>query len=289
MNFDEFLAMAWDDHAEHPDAVAQRLAQSLPILTAPDQVPQYARIIIHVYGEHLARWQEGIDLLESLRQVPVFDHSPALTGAVTRGAAALAVCSGSTAALDELSVEDRVTALAIASAAFVGQRAFGQAIGAYEDALALAEPGLPAGSSALRALAVGGNNIAAELEEKPDRDAAETAAMLSAAHSGLKYWQQAGTWLETERAQYRLASSLRKAGKPFPAVDSAQACIAVCAANDAPAFERFFGYAMLALAQRDAGDQAAFAVARQQAMACYDQIPEEEKKWCSADLQELGT
>ena len=44
---------------------------------------------------------------------------------------------------------------------------------------------MPDGSPALRALAVGGNNLAATLEEKPDRDARETRGMVDAARAAL--------------------------------------------------------------------------------------------------------
>ena len=78
---------------------------------------------------------------------------------------------------------------------------------------ACAVAGLPPESPAIRALAVGGNNLAAALEAKTDRDPTETRGMIDAAEGGLKYWKQAGTWLEEERAEYRLARSLLQAGE----------------------------------------------------------------------------
>ena len=62
--------------------------------------------------------------------------------------------------------------------------------------------------------AVAGNNLAATLEEKPDRDAFETEGMLTAAQGGLHHWKLAGGWMEEERAEYRLARSLLQAGDP---------------------------------------------------------------------------
>ncbi len=112
--------------------------------------------------------------------------------------------------------------------------------------------------------------------------------MVTAAQHGLRYWKQAGTWLEEERAEYRLARSLVQAGSPDAAVVSAQRCIDVCAANDAPAFERFFAYAVLALAQRAAGHAAAFALAREQARQQLALVPPDEQHWCASDLAELA-
>jgi hypothetical protein len=147
---------------------------------------------------------------------------------------------------------------------------------------------LPPGCSALRSLAVGGNNLAAALEEKPDRGEAETQVMIAAAEAGRKYWKLAGGWLEEERAEYRLTRSLLQAGEPAKAVAAARRCIDVCARNQAPPFEQFFGHAVLALAQRAAGDQAAFEETRRQALVYYNQVPLDERPWCETELKELG-
>jgi hypothetical protein len=77
-------------------------------------------------------------------------------------------------------------------------------------------------AAAQRALAAAGNNLAAGLEEKPDRDAAGTAGMVAAAQAGVECWRRAGTWLEHERAEYRLARSLLAAGQ---AADAAMAAL----------------------------------------------------------------
>ena len=149
-------------------------------------------------------------------------------------------------------------------------------------------PNLARDSPANRALAAGGNNLAAALEEKNDRDVAETEGMIAAAQGGLKYWKLAGTWLEEERAEFRLTRSLLKAGRPAAAIESAKRCIDVCAHNDAPAIERFYGYVVLALAQRASGDANAFAAAREAALALYEEVPANEKQWCTSEIAELG-
>ena len=102
----------------------------------------------------------------------------------------------------------------------------------------------------MRILAAGGNNLAVALEAKVDRSPSETHAMLAAAEAALTYWKQAGTWLEEERAQYRLARSRLQAGEPAAAVQSAECCVAVCERNGAPPFERFFAHSVLACARR---------------------------------------
>lgn len=289
MTFDAFLEAAWNDHGERTQEVADRLAASLHLAEAPEHIPQLARLATHVFGEHLGEWQRGVDLLAALRGLPAFDGSDACEGALTRSTATLRYAGGDAAALDPLAPDDRVAVLASAAAALAGRGDFRRAIAAYTDALQRAGGGLPPASPALRALAIGGNNLATALEEKKDRDATETAGMIAAAEGGLEYWKRAGTWLEEERAEYRLARSLLEAGRPEPAIGSARRCIDVCRRNDAPPIEPFFGYVVLALAQRAAGDAAASASSREQALRLYEQVPSEERRWCTAELAELGT
>ena len=164
---------------------------------------------------------------------------------------------------------------------------FRQAIAAYSEALRLANADLPARSPALRALAVGGNNLAAALEEKKDRDNVESDGMIVAAKGGLQYWKLAGTWLEEERAELRLTYSLLQAGQPLEAIQSARRCLDLCTRNNAPPIEIFFGYAALAMAQRAGGDAEAFDASRRHALALFEQVPVEERSWCQSSIDEL--
>jgi len=280
MTLDALIDGAWDDHADAPGDVAERLAQGRSLLAAPADIPPFARIVTHVYGEHLARWDEGAALLESLRETPAWDGSPPAAAALERGIAVLRYCGGAAAAVDPLPVDERIAVLATAASALVAQHACREGIAAYRAALALAPPGLTRESPAARALAAGGNNLAVALEEKPDRDAFEARAMLDAARAGLEYWKIAGTWLEEERAEFRLSSCLRAEGDYEGAMAHARRCVAVCDANTAPPFERFFGVAAFALAQRDAGlDEDADATLRH-VNAAYAAIPAAERRWC---------
>ena len=289
MDFQTFIATGWADHGDNASAVAERLAQSLHIVTSPEHVLPFARLATHVFGEHLARWDDGVAVLESLRESPAWDGSPAQNGAVIRGVAVLRHCSGAATALDGLSVEDRITVLATAALAFVGQKATPAAIEAYGQAMALAAATpLPPDSPAIRALAAGGNNLAAELSEKIERNAVETAGMLAAAEGGLTYWKLAGTWLEEERAEYMLSTCLRKAGDAGASIEHAARCIAICEANDAPAFERFFGHAVLAMAQRDANDIDASTASREAALRWHAQVDAAEQAWCATDFAALA-
>lgn len=286
MEFEEFIRTAWAEHADQPDDVAERLALSLDRVELPAHVAPFAGIVTHLFGEHLARYDDGVELLESMRRLPACHGQAEALGIVSRSVAALRFASGEERALDVLAPQDRISVLANASGAILGQNDFGRAIAAYDEALRLARKHRPE-ARAQRSLAVAGNNLASSLEEKADRSASETEGMLRAAEAALTYWAQAGTWLEVERAEYRLTRSLLQAGQAGAAIEHARECIAVCAANDAPAFERFFGEAVLAIAQRSAGDSAGFAAARERALALFTQVPDDEQQWCAPELKEL--
>jgi tetratricopeptide (TPR) repeat protein len=288
-SFEDFIASAWEEHADAPQQVAERLAASIERVDIAARVEPFARLVVHVFGEHLGQWQRGIALLEALRAGASGEAGPAANAALARGIAVLRLGGGSgAAALEALGIEDRIRVLATASSAFVAQDQVGRAIAAYADALALAVPGLPERSPALTALAVGGNNLAAALEERPLRSAEETAAMVDAAVSALKHWRLAGTWLEEERAEYRLARSWLQAGRVEEAQAAARRCIEVCLRNAAPPFELFFAHAVLALGLRAAGDVAAAKASRVEALRQYALVAPDEQAWCAAELKQLG-
>ena len=287
MTLEQLIEQAWNDHADSPRTVADRLAAALPSVTEPQHVAPFARIVTHVYGEHLGEWARGIALLEALRGARGYTGAPEVGGFVTRSVATLRYAGGDASALASLSADDRASALATAASAFTGREDFERALDTYAQAVALA-PGLPRGSIAFRALAIGGNNLAAALERKSPRDEAQTQGMVAAARGGLEFWRIAGTWLEEERALYRLARSLVAAGQPLEAVEMGKQCAQICIDHDAPPFERFFAYAVLAHALRESGRADDYAGMREEALAWFDRVPQEERQWCESDLAELA-
>jgi len=249
-------------------------------------VAPYARLVTHVLGEHLGEWERGVRMLDTLRAAPACSSDEAAV-AIRRGIASLRYAGGAQDAVAGLPGEDAVAALATAASALAGRNEFTRALATYHEATRVAPPDLPAKSPAIRALAIAGNNLACALEEKTDRDGLQTDGMVQAARAALRYWKQAGTWLEEERAEYRLANSLLQADDAAAAVQSAQRCADVCIANAAPPFELFFARAALALARRAAGDLDGFVVSRREARALYETIPDQERKWCNAELKRL--
>ncbi|MEO5699031.1 MAG: hypothetical protein ABIS17_04165 [Casimicrobiaceae bacterium] len=287
MTIADFLATAWDDHAEHPREVADRLAGSLHLIASAEDATALARIVTHVYGEHLASWDDGVALLTTLAAMAPARDDPGVREAIVRSVATLGHAGGGAAALVHLSASDRACALSMSACALAAQGQWPRALADIEAALACVPPTFDPGSPAPRALAVAGNNLASALEEKPDRSAAETAGMVLAARAGVTYWTLAGTWLETERAHYRLARSLLQAGDVVAARESAARCAAICAEHDAPAMERFFAECVVAMSARQAGDDAAFAPARERARDWHARVAADEVPWCAADLAEI--
>ncbi|MCC6868830.1 MAG: hypothetical protein IT522_08410 [Burkholderiales bacterium] len=285
--FARFIEQAWADHADAPQAVADRLAVAIASIATPDDVPAYTRIVTHVMGEHLGEWHRGIALLDALRRDPVLGATPAAQEALRHGVATLRYTSGDVAALGALTADDRSAVLAAAAGALAGRGDFDAALATYANAVALAAK-LPPGATAFRSLAVTGNNLAVALEEQSVRTPEQTQGMVAAAQAALAFWRLAGTWLEQERAHYRLACSHLAASDPRPAIDAGKLCAQLCQANDAPAFERFFAYAVLARALREAGRRADAADMRAEAFAWFARIPEGERHWCEADLAELA-
>ena len=98
MSFDAFMETAWNDHGDRPQEVADRLTRSLQIIESAEQIPPFARLLTHVFGEHLGQWRQGIAVLESLRSLPDFDRSPAAAGALARSVGVLRYASGDSVA-----------------------------------------------------------------------------------------------------------------------------------------------------------------------------------------------
>lgn len=66
--------------------------------------------------------------------------------------------------------------------------------------------------------------------------------MKSAARVARQYWEVAGTWIEVERAEYRLAMTMLAAGDPVAALEHAELCLKICTSNNAEPFEHFFAH-----------------------------------------------
>jgi len=289
MDFDDFLNRAWDEHASDTEAVAARLAAEGPgLVDAEAQIAPLANLVHHVWGEHLGRWADGRALLRRLAGHPACGAGGAAAAALARFDASLALCEGVADARAAMSASDRVRVGALAATA-LAERDTPRASTLFGQALAEADrAGLDAADPANRALAVTANNLACTLEEKTGRSAAERDLMITAAQAARRHWALAGTWLETERAEYRLAMTWLQAGDAARAHHHAQQCLAIVDAHDGVALERFFAWEAIGLAARAGGDATGHAQALQQARTAFAALGEAHQGGCRASLDKLA-
>ena len=289
MEFDHFLGQAWDEHAGDAAGVAARLEQDGPRLAdTEDRVAALANLVHHVHGEHLGRWADGRALLQRLVAAPACPAGGTAAAAVARLLASLELCAGGADTRAAMSASERIRVSALAAAS-LAQRDTARATALLAAALAeAASAGLDDSDPAHRALAVTANNLACTLEEKTGRSTAERELMITAALAARRHWALAGTWLETERAEYRLAMTWLQAGDPARARHHALQCLALVDANAGPALERFFAHEALALAERAAGHDDAAAQAVVQARADFAALDDGDRGWCQATLYKLA-
>ena len=214
MDMKQFLAEAWEQHGADAEAVFDRLPKGAELAAQPSHLASLSALIVHVAGEHLGRWQDGLQLLDHLTRHASHDESSPEGKTVWRSMAILSHCAGDEegqaaqaargrSAASEAS--DEIRLLAVATSALAARGRSAEALVDFTRALELAAYGPGADDPAARSLAVSGNNLACTLEETKERSEEESSLMLAAAEAARKYWEIVGTWLEVERAEYRLA------------------------------------------------------------------------------------
>jgi tetratricopeptide (TPR) repeat protein len=299
MTFEEFISQGWSDHATDSEGVLSRLPQGIDLIAEARHLPAFAGLCVHVAGEHLGRWADGIALLDRLDRHPAFDPATAEGKAVARSKAVLYRCAGdhaeesrclaaSVSGGDIPEASDRIRVLAVAAAAYLGQKRLAEARRDFEEAAALAGYGPAATDPAARALAITGNNIACELEERPALTDEERSVMLHAAEVARRFWGVAGGWMETERAEYRLAMSCIKAGDPARALAHARRCLVIVEENGSDPGEEFFGREAVARAHLAAGDAAQARKERDGMATLLPSIPDESfRGFCEGEFAKL--
>ena len=282
----EFLDQAWEQHADHPQAVATALQARATTLTADDDGAGALRLAEHVWLSHL----HDADGLGSF----VGTLPPALAGAdptaegLQRTQWVLAMLAGQAPPPTADAVRWRGMQNLWAMWAAQGRAADAAAMLRYEAPQALAHPE----AGARRAMAASCNNLAGELQESPRGDAEVDALMLLAATEAARLWRSAGTWVHAERAEYRLARCHAVLGQGDEALQHATACLAAVDAHadqpEADAFERFFAHEALAWAHHARGDAAAVAAQLARMSALRDEISDQSlRHWCTEALDHI--
>ncbi len=286
-DFDSFANRAWSEHAERPAEVADELSGALALIAESAHIPRFAQLAAHVCGEHLGQWPRGIALIERLREHPCYAPAGEAEDSIVRTSTALRLAAlDDPALISALTASERVRVLCLTSSALLGRGELARAATYFEQACALIDT-LPPQDLAHRALAVTGNNMAAELEGKAERDAHETELMLTAARTARRHWELAGTWLNVERAEYRLAKSLLAAAVPDQALEHARACLDVCRANGAEPSELFWALECLALCQHALATGEEFDATLAEARAAFEALSEAEQSGRRATFERL--
>jgi hypothetical protein len=284
--FDAFLARAWADHADRSEAVADRLRTQTPAPGKPEHLSALARLVVHLLGEHLGRFDDGRWRLAALAGHALANAD--VQSALRVSQATLTLAEGRVLPMDGLSASERLRAEAGAAAICLGRGQTDRALAflaAAREGLAALPQSTPADH---RPLAVACNNMAWELQERGAAlSAVDTAAMLDIAAASRFHWERAGTWLEVERAEYCLAITHLSAGQPDTALRHAAQCLAGCIDHDAPPYEHFFGHEALARVQQARGDAAARDHHVQAAEAAYDRLGADDQSGCRAALDTL--
>ncbi|MBL7671559.1 MAG: hypothetical protein JNM39_13830 [Bdellovibrionaceae bacterium] len=287
MTFDEFLNQAWVDHGSQAEQVAGQMSDAISLIEKNDQIPPMANLITHVLGEHLGFWSKGIQLLQQLKGIPTYDSVSESSKVITRSIASLELAGGQRQSVDDLSLSDQIRVLAVAASALTAQKEPELAQKMIREALDKGQLGIEKSDPANRALAVTGNNLACELEEKTTRTKGETDLMILAAQMGRKYWEIAGSWLEVERAEYRLSQTYLKANDLVRALEHARKCLEVAQENKAPPLELFFGYEVLALVEKARNNSFGFSKVVEQVKVNFEKLNSEDKSWCESSLTKL--
>lgn len=292
--FQSFLSACWDDHAQDASAVYSRLREGPTLATELAHLAALSSLVVHVAGEHLGRWEDGLSLLDDIERSPLFDARDPLGRAVRRSRSVLLWCAGRRAesetvlasAIDparpEGSSAGRV--LALAASALAGQRRTEEADLALTLALQAAAYGPTAEDPLAKMLAITGNNLASALEERADRSLAETAQMKRAAMLGRIWWSIAGDWTNIVLADVRLAATHLAAGEPDIALQHALSGLALADNHRAGPDDRLAPLVMIARSRAAGGDPLA-ASARVEALAVLAEVSTQLRSWYAPLLE----
>jgi hypothetical protein len=277
--FDTFISRAWTDHAMRGDAVARRLRLRTPPPQQPQHLSALVRLVVHLLGEHLGRFDDARWRLDALRTHPLADdgvHSDLRVAQAT-----LAIAERRPGATKRLSATETVRAESAAAAICLGRGQLGRAL----DLIAAATQRLVhlpnAAPQDHRPLAVACNNMAWQLEELgAERGEAQTQAMLRMAAASREQWSRAGTWLHIERAEYCLALTHLSAGLHDQAWLHAAQCLAVCLRHHAAPFEHLSAHEAMARVHHARGEEAELAHHAQAMWEVFDRLNADDQSAC---------
>ncbi len=284
MDFKQYIDQAWSIHATETISVFDSLGDGEKLIFANENIPVLARLITHVCGDHLGAWKIGTEKLNHLKNNPHFINSTESEFAIHRSIATLQTCSGELTDLSHFPISEQVRILSQAAGMISEHGEISRAMDYFHRSLEIADQGLEKTDPANRALAITGNNLACTFEEKKSRSDLETELMILAAQTGRKFWEIAGGPAEVASAEYRLSQSYLQALQIEKSFEHAKLCIQVCEVNQCSNLDFFFGSEALALAEKARQNDSEYAIAVEKIKFYFEQLSEEDKKWCQKTL-----
>lgn len=281
--FKEYLQNAWSTHATDPKKIADEFKLNFNLMDSEDDVMSMAGLIVHVCGEHLGNWEQGIELLKKLKNnAPIKDKEQ-----MKRFVAILNLGNNPNISIEEFSPSDQIRICSGTSSALANLGGLKNAEKLFDKAIELAQ-GISQEDLANKALAIAGNGIATALEEKTERKPNEVELMIKAATIARKYWEIAGTWMEVERAEYRLSQSYLKAEEFTKSLEHAEKCLAIINENGDVPLELFFAYEALTLANKANNNDIGLKSSIYGMEMTFDKLDESDKSWCKEILEKLA-
>ncbi len=245
--FKTFINDCWAKHETESEFVAKKLEDSQNVVTNENELASYVGIVVHTLGGHLGEWQRGIDLLESLKELKLENKDPIIRG---QAILALGMNDCKNKYLDMVTDDQMASVYSHAATELLNQDQNQKAKTFLDKALSLVPNDLDNTNSLAKSLAISTNNMACALEEKNELSLEDSELMILCATTARKYWEVAGSWVEVERAEYRLAMSHLKAKNFDKAYMHATQCLEICTKNKADEFELFFAHEVLVKVNR---------------------------------------
>src|SRR4051812_38819018 len=113
MNFKEYINKAWAAHAKDSRSVADDFKKHLALVESPEDISALSHLIVHVCGEHLGDWLNGLDLLKKLKNNPHHKDK----NSMNRYVAILELGNNPATSIDHFSPSDQVRILASVASA----------------------------------------------------------------------------------------------------------------------------------------------------------------------------
>ncbi len=276
MKFNEYLQTSWSQHTLDSKKIAAEFKENFKLMETEDDVMSMARLIVHVCGEHLGDWEHGITLLKKLKNNATIKDK----NEMNRNVAILNLGNFPDTKLDNFNFSDQSIIYAQTASALANLGGIKNADKFYRLACQLAEESLNKEDGAIKTLAMSGNNIAANLENKKHRNEKENELMLFSAKKARVFWEMCGTWLEIERAEYRLSKTQLQLENFEQALIHADNCLNIIIENKAAPLEAFFAYELKCLIFHAQKNKDAFTRSLDLMKLEYDSLTNDELEWC---------